>query len=329
MADLSTKYLGLDLKNPIVAGSSGLSETVEGVIDLEKNGAGAVVLKSLFEEDILMELHDDFAEMTRPGTTYPDIYDQFDYDTVEDSVSKYLNMIELSKKKVNIPIIASINCVSSREWPKFAKQIEAAGADALELNVFVMPSDVDRTSQENEKIYFDVIEAVKREVKIPISLKISYYFSNLAYMVKELSRSGIEGITMFNRFYSPDFNLENFTVMSTNVLSTPTEAALPLRWISIMSDRVKCDLAASTGIHDGRSAVKMILAGADACHVVSALYRFGNQRIGMILEEMENWMDEKGYDNLDQFRGKLSQTKSKNPAAYERAQFMKYFSGKV
>ncbi len=328
MTDLKTNYLGLELRNPIIAGSSGLTNSVTDIINLEKSGAAAVVLKSLFEEEIIMELQDTYREMNTPGTLYPEIYDMFDYDSVEDSVTKYLFLIEESKKTVKIPIIASVNCVSSEEWPQFTRRIQDAGADALELNVFVMPSDFSKSAEDNEKIYFDVIDKVKSEASIPISVKISYYFSNLGQMVQKLSQTGIQGIVLFNRFYSPDFNLDNFNVMSTNVLSTPGELSTSLRWIAIMSDRVNCDLCASTGIHDGRSVVKEILAGAKSVQVASTLYRHGFGRIRQMLDEMEEWMKLKDYKALDDFRGRMSQKQSSNPAAYERVQFMKYFSGK-
>lgn len=328
MADLSTNYLGLELSNPIVAASSGLTDSVEKIKTLEKNGVGAVVLKSLFEEEIIIEMNKKKEEMLRPGTIYPEIYDFFDYDDVEDSVTKYLAMLESAKKETSIPIIASVNCVSSDEWPVFAKRIEEAGADALELNVFVMPSDFNRSGQENEKIYFDVIDKVTKEVTIPISLKLSYYFSNLGQMLMKLSETGISGLTLFNRFYSPDFDIDNFKVVPVNVFSSPSELATSLRWIAIMANRVKCDLAASTGIHHGHAVVKQILAGADAVHVASTLYQNGVEYVRVMLGEINSWMEKNGFDKLDDFRGKMSQDQSEDPASFERVQFMKHFSGK-
>ncbi len=328
MIDLTTKYMGLTLRNPIIVGSSGLSETLDGLKDLEKHGAGAVVLKSLFEEEIILEMQQAAAQMNAPGNIYPEMNDFFDLDTVEDSVSKYLRLIEDAKKELSIPVIASVNCVSSHEWPVFAKRIEKAGADALELNVFLLPSDFEHTSEENEKVYFEVIDKVKKEISIPVSLKISYFFSNLGSMIKRLSETNVDALVMFNRSYNPDFNIDNFSITSTNVLSTPGSLSTSLRWIAIMSQRVSCDLAASTGVHSGRAVIKQILAGAQAVQVVSALYRHGNHKLSAILDEMVEWMKEKGYDSPDEFRGRMSQARSGNPAAYERVQFMKYFSGK-
>jgi dihydroorotate dehydrogenase (fumarate) len=209
----------------------------------------------------------------------------------------------------------------------FAKQLEEAGADALELNMFFLPSEFDRTSEEKEKAYFQIIEKVQKEVRIPIALKISYYFSNLGPMIQNLSNTGIAGLVLFNRFYSPDFDIEKLEVVSSNVFSNPSDVTISLRWIGIMAERVHCDLAASTGVHDGAALIKQILAGANAVQVVSALYKHGKGHIATMLETLEGWMKKKGFNSLSDFRGKLSQAKSSNPAVYERVQFMKYFGG--
>jgi dihydroorotate dehydrogenase (fumarate) len=210
----------------------------------------------------------------------------------------------------------------------FAKRIEAAGADALELNLFILPSDFNRTAEETEKIYFDVINKVRNEVKIPIAVKTSYYFTNLGQMLKRLSETGISALVLFNRFWSPDFDIENFKILSSHVLSTPGELSISLRWMAIMANRVSCDLAASTGVHDGRAVVKQILAGANAVQIASTLYRNGFQRIQKMLDEMEEWMEQHEFKKLDDFRGKMSQSSSDDAAAFERVQFMKHFSGK-
>ena len=328
MADLSVKYLGLNLRNPIVAASSGLTNSIEDIKALEKHGVGAIVLKSLFEEEIIAEMKKALAEATRPSSMYPEIWDLYDFADAEDTVTKYLGLIEDVKKEVKIPIIASVNCVSADEWPAFAKRIEAAGADALELNVFVMPSDMNNPSDVNEKLYFDVIEKVKKEVKIPVSLKISSYFSNLAQMIKKLSETGIEGITLFNRFFSPDIDIQLKKVTPSGEYSSPTDITNTLRWVGIMANRVSCDLAASTGIHDGAGVIKQLLAGANVVHIASTLYKNGMGRVGEMIKDMEEWMAENDYEAISDFRGMLSQSNTSDPAAYERAQFMKHFSGK-
>ncbi|MFP4542772.1 MAG: dihydroorotate dehydrogenase-like protein [Candidatus Kapaibacterium sp.] len=331
MADLTTKYMGLELKNPIIAGSSGMTDSVQNIRELERQGAAAVVIKSLFEEEIIMELNKTTYQTQRPGTLYPEIFDFFDLSEVEDTVTRYLRLIEDAKKEVEIPVIASVNCVTAREWTTFSKRFEEAGADALELNVFILPSDLNRSGEENEKVYFDVIEKVKNEVSIPVSLKISYYFSNLAQMIKKLSETGIDGLVLFNRFYSPDFDItnpNNIKIVPANIFSTPEELSTSLRWIAIMSQRSGCDLCASTGIHDGTAVIKQIIAGAQAVQVASTLYKNSKHRIQTMLDEVKSWMREHEYNSLNEFRGIMSQEKSADPAAFERAQFMKHFSEK-
>lgn len=326
MVDLSTEYLGLKLKNPLIAGSSGLSATAKGVREFEENGAAAVVLKSIFEEEIMYEYEDILREASQEGVNL-DQFDYYDFELKSGKIKKYTDLIAECKKSVSIPVIASINCVYSHEWTSFAKQLEEAGADALELNMFFLPSEFDRTTEEKEKAYFQIIEKVQKEVKIPIALKISYYFSNLGPMIQNLSNTGIAGLVLFNRFYSPDFDLEKLEVVSSNVFSNPSDVTISLRWIGIMSERVNCDLAASTGVHDGAALIKQILAGANAVQVVSALYKHGKGHIATMLNTLEEWMKKKGFKSLPEFRGKLSQAKSSNPAVYERVQFMKYFGG--
>ena len=326
MVDLSTEYLGLKLKNPLIAGSSGLSATAKGVREFEENGAAAVVLKSIFEEEIMYEYEDILREASQEGVNL-DQFDYYDFELKSGKIKKYTDLIAECKKSVSIPVIASINCVYSHEWTSFAKQLEEAGADALELNMFFLPSEFDRTTEEKEKAYFQIIEKVQKEVKIPIALKISYYFSNLGPMIQNLSNTGIAGLVLFNRFYSPDFDIEKLEVVSSNVFSNPSDVTISLRWIGIMAERVNCDLAASTGVHDGAALIKQILAGANAVQVVSALYKQGKGHIATMLSTLEEWMKKKGFKSLPEFRGKLSQAKSSNPAVYERVQFMKYFGG--
>ncbi len=326
MVDLSTQYLGMTLKNPVIAGSSGLTNSVKNIRDFEANGAGAVVLKSIFEEEIAFEYEDILKEASEEGVSL-DQFDYYDFHIKGEKLDKYTTLIEESKKSVSIPVIASINCVYSHEWTSFAKQLQTAGADALELNMFFLPTEFDRTTEEKEKAYFQIIEKVQKEVSIPIALKISYYFSNLGPMIQKLSETGVAGLVLFNRFYSPDFDIDKMEVVSSSVFSTPSDLPISLRWIAIMAERVSCDLAASTGVHDGTALIKQILAGADAVQVASTLYKNGKGQITEMLKTIEEWMAKKGYNSLADFKGKMSQAKSGNPAAYERVQFMKYFGG--
>ncbi len=327
MADLRTKYLGMELKNPIIIASSGLTDSVEGVKKLADNGAAAVVLKSIFEEEILIEAERARKEKMK-SHEMRETFDYIDNHLKGINLSNYVNLIRDSKKEVNIPVIASINCVSDHEWTYFAKQMEEAGADALELNMFILPTDLEKSAQEREKLYFQIIEKITREVNIPVALKVSYYFTNLAQMLQKMSNTDIAGLVLFNRYFSPDFDIDNFEVIASNVLSSPTEFARSLRWISICCGRVNCDLAATTGIHDYRSVIKQILAGANAVQIATIIYKKGPEYIRTILDNMNEWMDEHRFSNPDQLRGKLAQQKAKNPAEFDRMQFMKYFSGK-
>jgi dihydroorotate dehydrogenase (fumarate) len=326
MISLETSYMGLKLKNPIIVGSSGLTNSVENIIEIERNGAAAVVMKSLFEEQINFMVNKTISQ-DQSANLYPEADDYIRHYTRQNDVSKYLNTLRDAKSKVKIPLIASINCISGVEWTSFAKSIESAGADGLELNIFVLPSDPSRTADQNEAIYFDIIDKVLSELNIPVAVKISHYFSSLARTITQLSWKDIKGIVLFNRFFSPDIDVENFEVKTSNVFSSPAELAISLRWIAMMSAHVKCDLAASTGIHDGTAVIKQLLAGAKAVQIASVLYKKGFREIKSMLEELENWMDRKNFSQIEQFRGMMSVEQAQNPAAYERVQFMKHFSG--
>ena len=337
MVDLSTEYMGLKLESPIIASSSGMTNTADKVKKMAQNGAGAVVLKSIFEEEIAYE-YADFIESTQKtgaeqqyfeyeGTTSQIAY--YDYVLREENLKKNITLVEESKKAVTIPIIASINCfLQSVEWLSYAKHLESAGADALELNMFFPPTDLNRSAGETEKMYFEMIEQVTTSVSIPIALKISYYFTDLAAMVQRLSNTGIKGLVLFNRFFSPDFDINKLEVKPSFVFSTPADLSMSLRWIAIMAEKVSCDLVASTGVHDGDAVIKQLLAGAAAVQVASTLYKNGFGQIREMLDTLEAWMKRKRFDGLNHFRGKLSQDKSMDPAIYERVQFMRYFGGK-
>ena len=326
--NLSTSYLGLKLKSPVVVGSSSLTTSVDNLKKIENSGAGAVVLKSIFEEEIYNE-YQSILEKEK-DQEFPDVrfLDYYDYKIKEDNVKKYLELIKTAKSTVSIPVIASINCVSSWEWEFFAKKLQDAGADAIELNLFILPSDFTKTADEIEQTYLNIIAKIKEAVKIPIAVKLSYYFADLASFVKRVSESGVDGVVLFNRFFHPDFDIENFKIVPSNVLSRSSDLAISLRWMSILSGRMGCDLIASTGVHDGASVIKEILAGANAVQVVSSLYKNGIESISDMIEEVKVWMEKHGFENLDDFRGKMSQKNSPNPAEYERVQFMRYFESK-
>jgi dihydroorotate dehydrogenase (fumarate) len=325
MPDLTTTYLGLKLPTPVIVGSSGLTDKPEKNAALESYGAGAVVLKSIFEEEIMME-YEHILSDDEPGG-YREYYtDYLDQRIKEINLDNYLELITQTKKLLRIPVIASINCSTPHEWTYFAKKIQSAGADALELNIFMLPSDLYQSAENIEHNYLKIIQSVRNELKIPLAVKMSYYFSNLAAMIAELSHCNIAGLVLFNRSFSPDIDIEKMTVTSSGVFSSPKDLTLSLRWMAIMANRVKCDLAASTGVHDGDAIVKQLLAGATAVQVVSALYTNGPEYLREMIAGLRAWMLRKNYRNISEFRGLLSQEKQGNPAVYERVQFMKYFS---
>ncbi len=326
MPDLSTSFMGLTLRNPIIAGSSGLTNSVDNIQKIYENGAGAVVLKSLFEEQINNAIHKTY-QQNESNYGYPEAHDYISHFTRSNDLENYLNLIREAKRKVDIPVIASINCLSSTEWVSFAKNVQDAGADALELNIFILPSDPMRKSEQHEQVYMDILQSVIKQVKIPVAAKISYYFSGLSNMALQLSWTGIKGLVLFNRYYSPDIDIDKMEVTTGNVFSSPGESTLTLRWVAMLSGRIQCDIAASTGIHDGKCAIKQMLAGAKAVQIASVLYQRGFERIGVMTGEIENWMEKHGFATTKDFIGKMSLREVENPAAYERVQFMKHFAG--
>lgn len=324
MIDLSTKYMGFDLKNPIIAASSGMTDTADKVKNLEMNGIGAVVLKSLFEEQIMMEI--DAVTASNIYNNYGDADNYISYYTRKHNVDNYLRLIEQSKEQVDIPVIASLNSFTVGQWVDFAERIESAGADALELNMFIMPGDQKFSGQEIENIYFDVINSIRKNTSLPIALKLSTYFSGMADSLIKMSKEDISAMVLFNRFYSPDVDLDKEEIVSSRIFSIPEENAMCIRWIGMISDKVSCDLAASTGIVDGYDVLKNLMVGAKAVQVASTIYKNTAKHISFMLQQMEQWMTQKGYQSLDEIIGKLSQKKIEKPMLYERAQFMKYFA---
>ena len=335
--DTSTRYLGLELRNPIIAGSSGMTSSVAKVKALEEQGAGAVVLKSIFEEEVALEYTDFIKSSPKnaDGKAYFEYegrispIEYYQYVLREENLKKYVDLVGESKKALSIPVIASINCfLKSVEWLSYAKHLAAAGADALELNMFFPPTDFSAEPAATTAFYFETCAAVTEKLDIPVALKISPYFTDLGPMIQKLSRTGIGGLVLFNRFYSPDINIEKMELTPGFVFSNPAELALSLRWVAIMANKVDCDLAASTGVHDGAAVVKQLLAGAAAVQTASCLYKNGPAHIATMLKALEAWMTAKGCRGLADFRGKLSQEQSTDPSIYDRTQFMRYFGGK-
>jgi len=327
MANISTRFFGLDLKSPVIAASSSMTGNKEQIIKMAEAGAGAIVLKSIFEEEIYHELQEEL-NLRSDMHADPEYLDYFDYVIKEENIRKYLILIAEVKAKTKVPIVASINCVSSGEWTLFARKLEEAGADALELNMFICPTDFNKTSAANEQFYFETINKVLQVVNIPVSIKISHYFSNLAEMVQKLALTGISGITVFNRFYMPDIDVDNQKVIHAEILSSANDYILPLKWIGSLSGSVECDMAATTGIHTADTALKFLLAGASAIQIASVLYKEGPSAISRMNEGISNWMDQNGYVSLAEFKGSLSHSASSSQA-WERVQFMKYFGEKA
>lgn len=325
MKDLSVQYLGLQLKNPIIVGGCGLTSSVAKIKELAEHKAGAVVLKSLFEEQIQAELSRNMAQY---NTDYPEAADYVREYTRGRAVQDYIALIAEAKQAVDIPVIASLNCVSDSEWVSFAKAVEGAGADALELNIALLPSNPKVTCQEVESLTFSILEKVSASLSIPIALKMSKYSSSLSNLVTRLSwKSQVRGFVLFNRYCNPDIDIDRMSLKSADIFTSPADNTDTLRWIALLSSVIDKDLVAATGIHDSKGLIKQLLAGATAVQVVSTLYKNGPGQIGSMLDGLEKWMEEKSFGSIAAFRGRLSHKQAENPAVLERIQFMKHYGG--
>ena len=328
MANLQTTYLGLQIKNPLVAASSGLTSSVEKIKELEAAGIGAVVLKSIFEEQIYNEVSS-MLEKDQQNTAYPEAEDYIKGYLRDNTVKKHLELLTEVKTAVNIPVIASINCISGEEWTTFAKDFEEAGADALELNVFYVPTDRNEKPGMVEQMYLDVLKKVKIQVSIPVSVKFGVHHSNILGMADRLKANGADGVVMFNRFYEPDIDLEKLELTSSEVFSSGADLRRSLRWVGLVSSQItNLEISASTGIHDGSAVIKQLLAGAQVAQLCSTLYLNGSEVIPTLIADMEKFMNKWNFKKIDEFRGRLSYRNISDPMMYERAQFMKYFSNR-
>jgi dihydroorotate dehydrogenase (fumarate) len=322
--NLTTNYLGMPLKNPIVASSSPLSHNVDSIRRLEDAGAAAVVMYSLFEEQITLDSFYVDYYLNSGTNSYAESLSYFpEMDGYNVSPDEYMNLIRQAKSAVNIPIIGSLNGVSAGGWTDYAALMEEAGADAIELNVYYIPTDGELTGNEIESIYLDILREVKRSVSLPVAIKLSPYFSSTANMAKLLVEEGANGLVMFNRFYQPDIDLETLEVVPRLVLSNSSELRLPLRWVAILYGRLLADLAITTGIHTSQDVLKGLMAGAKVTMMASELLQKGIRRINLILDEMQRWMDEHEYESVAQMIGSMSQRHCAEPAAFERANYMK------
>jgi len=322
--DLSTTYMGLTLPNPLVASSSPLSHKVETICQLEEAGIGAVVMYSLFEEQISLESQQLDYFLTHGTESYAEALSYFpDLGEYNVGPDEYLNLIRKAKQQTNIPIIASLNGVSAGGWVRYAKLMEQAGADALELNIYYLPTDPDLPGTTVEQMTVDVVQAVRQEVSIPLAVKIGPFFSSIPNMAKRLAEAGADALVLFNRFYQPDIDIVNLEVTPHLVLSDSHELRLPLRWTAILYGRVPVDLAITTGVHTYQDVLKGLMAGAKVTMMASELLANGLGRIAQILHEMQAWMEEYEYTSVCQMIGSVSQKNVAQPAAFERANYMK------
>ena len=324
MTDLKTTFAGLSLRNPIIISSSGLTNSAGKNKRLAEAGAGAIVLKSLFEEQIMLE-----ADQLKDPAFYPEASDYLEEYIREHKLAEYLTLIKESKKECNIPIIASINCYSDAEWIDFAKQIQEAGADALEINILALQSDVQYTYGSFEQRHIDILRHIKRTVNIPVIMKLGDNLTNPVALIDQLYANGAAAVVLFNRFYQPDIDINNMQIVSGNVFSNHSDLSDTIRWTAIVSGKIPgISIASSTGVHDWEDVVKCLLAGASAVQMCSAVYTHGAEIISQVLTCVEEWMHQAHYQSLSQFQGKLNYANIPNPAMYERSQFMKYFSNR-
>jgi dihydroorotate dehydrogenase (fumarate) len=322
--DMRTEYLGLTLKNPLVPSSSPLSHTLDNIRQLEDDGAAAVVMYSLFEEQITSESYYLDYYLSHGSDSYAESLNYFpEMDRYNVGPDEYLELIRKAKASVDIPIIGSLNGVSTGGWIEYAGMIEEAGADALELNVYYIPTSSYLTGAEVEYIYTDILHDVKNNVEIPVAMKLSPYFSSMANMAQRLYEGGAEGLVMFNRFYQPDFDLESLEVVPSLKLSSSDDLRLPLRWVAILYGRVPLDFAITSGVHTYQDALKGLMAGAKVVMMASELLQKGTRRLGDVLVEMKQWMEEHDYESVAQMIGSMSQQHVIEPAAFERANYMK------
>jgi dihydroorotate dehydrogenase (fumarate) len=322
MAGLETIYMGIPLQTPLIVAASSISSKIDRIKIAEQAGAGALVIRSLFEEQIMfdaLKMEDDLAVGSESFSEALTYFPQLQHGEADE----HLMWIEKTRAEVKMPLIASLNATSPGAWTRYAKQLESTGVDGLEINVYAVASDPDQNGADIEGALYQIVEAIKGEVKIPVAVKLSPFYTSTANVATELDTRGVEALVLFNRFLQPDIDIETETLKNEMVFSTPEEMKLPLRWIALLYGRIKADLALSTGVHSGLDAAKALLAGATVVQTASALLKNGIPYLSTMLRELEGWMDERGYDNLESFRGKLSQREVDDPFIFERAQYIK------
>lgn len=323
--DTSTKYLGLQLKSPIIAGSCGLTANIDNLVKLEEAGAGAVILKSVFEEQIIYDIKRNTTVMA-PTDNYGVSYEYIAQHVADDSMAKYFSLIREAKKRLTIPVIGSINCYSYENWLTYATKFVEAGCDALELNMAILAYEPSTSADDIERTFNNIINTLRKAVSIPISIKVGPYFTDMAKSMQQLSWMGIQGMTMFNKSMQIDIDTDTMTLCYAPRLSAPDEIYNTMRWVAILSKIIRCDISASTGVYTADDVVKMLLSGAGTVQVVSCLYKNGLDYMRTLNDGLREWMAAKGYENINQFRGKMAVRPSEKASIWMRTQFMKYFA---
>ena len=321
MKDFSTKYMGKDLKNPLIVGSSGLTKNTDKLIKIQEYGAGAIVLKSMFEEQIMTDINALQKQDDMYGW-YPEALDFINDIAKEQGAESYLDLIFKAKKELDIPVFASINCVTPGDWIKFSKSMEEAGADGIELNISIFPGDESISSLNIESYYSEIVEKVLKEVNIPVSVKLGANFTNYFNIADRLDKAGVKSLVLFNRYFQPDININTLEIEKGNYTSSTKEITNSLRWVALLSNKVNAEISATTGIHSYEGVVKQILAGADSVQIVSALYKNGIPYLRDIIADLDYWMERHNFNSIQEFKG-LLRDKKENSAAFERMQYIK------
>jgi dihydroorotate dehydrogenase (fumarate) len=322
MADLKTTYMGIPLQTPLIVAASSISSKIDRIKNAEQAGAGALVIRSLFEEQIMFDALKMEEDLAVGADLFPEALSYFP-SIRHGEADEHLMWIEKTRTEVKMPLIASLNATSPGAWTKYAKQLESTGVDGLEINIYTVASDPDQNGADIEQALFWIVEAIKGEVQIPVAVKLSPFYTSTANVAAELDSRGVEALVLFNRFLQPDIDIETETLKNEMVFSAPEEMKLPLRWVALLYGRVEADLALNTGVHSGLDAAKALLAGATVVQTASALLKNGIPYLSTMLRELEGWMDERGYINLESLRGKMSQREVDDPFVFERAQYIK------
>ena len=323
--ETKTKYLGLEIDSPIVVGSCGLTNDINNLQKIEEAGAGAVIIKSVFEEQIIYDIKRNLSMMA-PTDSYGMSYEYVASHVSDDSLGKHFDLIKEAKKRLHIPVVGSINCYSFENWMTYTQRFQEAGCDALELNMAILPYETTMSYEDVDRLFSNIINTLRKSVNIPVSIKVSQNFTDMANFMQRLSWMNINGITMFNKALNVDIDIDKMELTHAPSLSTPEEMYNTLRWVAILSNKLRCDISASTGVHTPADVVKMLLAGAGTVQVVSSLYKNGIDYLQTLNDGLHKWMEEKGYTKLSQFRGKLAVKANDEASMFFRTQFMKHFA---